>query len=115
MCCKRLAGNAGPKKSPKIHHLGTIAQLCRGISSQIRRVSTIGKNSLNSSTFSTHGVPAQETVKDRAKFGWPPVSDVVEEAKTRNPLKFARVSQTNETISAASSPYCENVWRAHDV
>ena len=25
-------------------------------------------------------------------------------AKTRNPLKFARVPQTNETISAASGP-----------
>jgi len=23
MCCTWLAGNAGPKKSPKIHHLGT--------------------------------------------------------------------------------------------
>jgi len=34
-----------PKKSPKIRHLGmgTIAQLCRRISSQQRHVSTIGK------------------------------------------------------------------------
>ena len=43
MCCTRLAGNAGPKKSPKIHHLGTIAQLCRAISSQLRHVSKIEK------------------------------------------------------------------------
>ena len=43
MCCKRLAGNAGPKKPHKIHHLGTIAQLCRTISSQLRHISTIGK------------------------------------------------------------------------
>jgi len=35
MCCTWLAGNAGPKKSPKICHLGTIAQLCRAISSQL--------------------------------------------------------------------------------
>jgi len=28
MCCAQLARNAGPKKSPKIRHLGTIAQLC---------------------------------------------------------------------------------------
>jgi len=28
----------------KNHHLGTIAQLCRAISSQLRHVSTIGKN-----------------------------------------------------------------------
>ena len=44
MCCMRLAGNAGPKKSPKIHHLGTIAQLCPAISLQVRHVSTIGNN-----------------------------------------------------------------------
>ena len=31
MCCTQLAGNAGPKKSPKIGHLGTIAQLCQAI------------------------------------------------------------------------------------
>ena len=31
MCCTRLAGNAGAKKSPKICHLRTIAQLCRAI------------------------------------------------------------------------------------
>jgi len=42
-CCARLAGNAGPKKSPKSRHLGTIAQVCRAISSQLRHVSTIGK------------------------------------------------------------------------
>jgi len=43
MCCTQLAGNAGPKKSPKIRHLDTIAQLCRAVSSQLRHVSTIGK------------------------------------------------------------------------
>ena len=35
--------NAEPKKSPKIRHIGTIAQLCRAISSQLRHVSTVGK------------------------------------------------------------------------
>ena len=43
MCCTRLAGNAGPKKVAKNRHLGTIAQLCRTISSQLRHASTIGK------------------------------------------------------------------------
>jgi len=42
-CCARLAANAGPKKLPKIGHLGTIAQLCRAISSQLRHIWTIGK------------------------------------------------------------------------
>jgi len=42
MCCTRLAGNAGPQKSPKFA-MGTIAPLCRAISSQLRHVSTIIK------------------------------------------------------------------------
>jgi len=45
----RLAANTGRKRS----HLGTIAQLCRAISSQLRHVSTIGKNLLSSSASST--------------------------------------------------------------
>jgi len=39
----RLAANAGPQKVAKNRHLGTIEQLCRAISSQLRHVSTIGK------------------------------------------------------------------------
>jgi len=46
MCCTRLTANAGPKKVAKNRHLGTIAQLCRAISSQRRQVSTIGKQKL---------------------------------------------------------------------
>jgi len=43
MCCSRLAANTGHKKVAKNRHLGTIAQLRRAISSQLRHVSTIGK------------------------------------------------------------------------
>jgi len=43
MCCSRLAVNAGPKKVTKNRHLGTIPQLCRAISLQLRHVLTIGK------------------------------------------------------------------------
>jgi len=39
----RLAENTGRKKLPKSRHLGTIAQLCWAVSSQLRHVSTIGK------------------------------------------------------------------------
>jgi len=53
MCGKRLAGNVGPKKSPKVRHLGTIAQLCRAVSSQLKHISTIGKNLLSSNVSST--------------------------------------------------------------
>ena len=51
-CCTRLAENAGRKKSPKICHLGIIAQLCRAMSSQLRHASTIGKKLLNSNISS---------------------------------------------------------------
>jgi len=43
MCCTQLAGNAWPKNRQKIRNLGTIAQFCRAISSQLRHISTIGK------------------------------------------------------------------------
>jgi len=53
MCCMRLAGYAGPKKVAKNRYLGTIAQLRWAISSQLRHVSTIGKNMLSSNISST--------------------------------------------------------------
>jgi len=53
MCCTRLSGNAGPKKSPKIRHLGTIAQLCRAISSKLRHDRQSEKKLLNSNISST--------------------------------------------------------------
>jgi len=49
----RLTENTGRKISPKIRHLGTIAQLCRAISSQLRHILTIGKNVLNSNISPT--------------------------------------------------------------
>jgi len=53
MCCSRLVANTGRKKVAKNRHLGTIAQLRRAISSQLRHVSTIEKNLLSSNTSST--------------------------------------------------------------
>jgi len=38
-----LAENTGCKNDAKNRHLGTIPQLCRAISSELRHVSTIGK------------------------------------------------------------------------
>ena len=43
MCCMRLAENTERKKSPKIRHLGTIAQLCQAISSQLTHYRQSGK------------------------------------------------------------------------
>jgi len=45
-CCTRLAENTGRKNVAKNRHLGTIAQICWAISSQLRHVSTIGKKLL---------------------------------------------------------------------
>jgi len=43
MCCTRLAENTGRKKVAKNRNLGTIAQLCRAMSSKLTHVSTFGK------------------------------------------------------------------------
>jgi len=53
MCCTRLAANAGPKNVAKNRHLGTIPQIYRAISSQLRHVSTIRKKLLSSNISST--------------------------------------------------------------
>ena len=42
-CCALFAENTGCKKVAKNRHPGTITQLSRAISSQLRHVSTIGK------------------------------------------------------------------------
>jgi len=54
----QLAGNAGPKKSPKIRHLRMIAQLCPTMSKRALVAKIIRKKLLNSNvshTFSQHG------------------------------------------------------------
>jgi len=53
MCGTRLAENTGRKKVAKNRHLGTIAPLYRAISSQLRHISTIGKNLLSINMSST--------------------------------------------------------------
>ena len=53
MCCTRLAENTGRKNDAKSRHLGTIVQLCRAMSSQLRHISTIGKKLLSSDMSAT--------------------------------------------------------------
>ena len=48
MCCTRVAANTGRKNDAKNRHLRTIAQLCPAMSSQLRHISTVGKNLLSS-------------------------------------------------------------------
>ena len=69
MCCMWLAENTRCKRWPIICHLHTVAQLCWAISSQLRHLSTIGKNLLNSYVSSTcpHNVVKGPLT---AEIGW---------------------------------------------
>ena len=48
-----------------------------------------------------YSVAVQKTAKHRAKFGWPPVSDI---AAVRKPTLNPLMPQTLQTISAVSGP-----------
>jgi len=48
-----VAGNTARTSDPKNRHLGTIAQLCWAVSSQLKHVSTIGEIMLSSNASST--------------------------------------------------------------
>jgi len=54
MCCTWLAEKTGRKNDAKNRHLGTIAQVRWAISSQLKHVSTIGKNWLISNISCTY-------------------------------------------------------------
>jgi len=83
MCRTWVGGNAGPKTLPKILHLGTIAQLCRAISSQLRHVSKIGK--IVKQQYLLHMSP--QYGKLRPTSSW----DLL--AGMEHPRKFQRVSR----------------------
>jgi len=55
--------------------------------------------------LTVYNLPAYETAKHRAKFGWPPLNDVGAATKPmRNSLKCAGVLQTHQEISAVIGP-----------
>jgi len=70
MCCVRLAENTGCKNYAQNCHLCTIAQICRAISSQLRHVSTIKKNLLNSNISYTRPHNMVNVSPLRAEIGW---------------------------------------------
>ena len=81
MQVRNLLHSARWKYSAKSRHFGTIAQLCRAICSELRHVSTIGKNLLNSNTSSTcphNMVNSGLLMRSVGEFG--------------HPCKFQRVS-----------------------
>jgi len=73
MCCMRLAESTERKKSPKIRHLCTIAQLCRssGCTLQLRHASTIKKKLLNCNTSSTMSHNMVNSGRLAAEIGLP--------------------------------------------
>ena len=94
MCCARLAGNAGPKKSPKIRHLGTIAQIRRAISSQLRHISIVVKKLIKQQYFLHMSSQYGEL---RPISGW----DLL--ASLRHPCKFQRASRLGSLTALHSS------------
>ena len=94
MCCTRLAENTGRKKVAKNRHLGTIEQLCRAISSQLRHVLTIGKNLLNSNASST-------CPHNMVNFSPLPLRSIL--TSWRHPCKFERVSRLGSVTARHSS------------
>ena len=94
MWCTRLAANTGRKNDAKTRHLGTIAQLCRAISSQLRHVWTIGKNLLNSN-ISPH--------KSLQYGGLRPT----------NVQGCFKLPDRSQPLVCRISPYCEDMWRTY--
>jgi len=83
MCCTRLAENTGRKKSPKIRHLRTMAQICRAVFLQLRHISTVWKNLLNSSISSTCS-------HNMVNFG--PLAAEISSGVWGTPARFQRLS-----------------------
>jgi len=77
----------------------------------------LAKNSVRGKTPETIlcSIPAQQTVKHRAKFGWFPLSDVAAVAKPRREPRWylpgcPKPANRSRTIVGWSSPYCEGMW-----
>ena len=84
MCCTRLAGNTGRKNHAKNRHLGTIAQLRRAESSQLRHMSTTGKK-IVTQQYLLH--MSSQYGELRPTSGWDRFGS------SRHPSKFQRVSR----------------------
>ena len=88
------------KKSPKIRHLRTIAQLCRALSSQLRHISTVEKKLLNSniSPRCSHNMVNIISLL-AAEICW----------RVWAPCKFQRVSRLGSVTPRQSSSGCQPI------
>jgi len=72
----------------------------------------------NSPTKFIYSVPAQETAKHRAVFGWLQLNDVGSVTKPRretrwNLLTCPKHSNRCQPLVCRSLPYCEDTWRRY--
>jgi len=79
-----------------------------------------GQNSVRGKSFRKciYSVPAHETAKHLAKFGWPPVSDVAAVTKARsetssNLLGCPKLQNRSQPLVGRSSPYIVRTWRRY--
>ena len=94
MCCMQPAENTGRKNNAKNRRLGTTAQFCWAISSQLRHVSTNGKNL----------VKQQYLLQMSAQYGeLQPTSSWDLLASLGHPSKFHQVSRLCSLIARHSS------------
>jgi len=84
MCCTWLAENTGRKNDAKNRHPGTIAQLCRAVSLQLRHVLTIGKK-LVKQQYLLHMCPQYGELQPTS--GWDRLAGL------GHPSKFQRLSR----------------------
>jgi len=94
MCCTQLAENTGRKNDAKTRHLGTIAQLCRAIYSQLRHVPTIGKKLLKRQYLPRMSLQYGEL---RPTSGWDHFVSL------GHPSKFQRLSHLGSVTARYSS------------
>ena len=90
MCCTRLAAIQDAKN----RHFGTIWHLCWAVSSQLRHISTIGKNLLNTDSSSTCPYNVVNFGLLTAKICWQVCG---------HPCKFQRVSHLGSVTARHSS------------
>ena len=107
MCCMRTRWKCRTQKTTKIRHLGSIAQLCRTMSSQLRHVSTIEKNLLNSNISSTCPYNMVNFV--------PPEAEIVRSLGAPQQISTGLVSLLKRRRSTEANQTLHDVWPSPDL
>jgi len=94
-CYMRLAANTGRNKSSKNCHLGSIAQFCRAISSQLRHVSTIEKK-LFKQQYLLHMLPQYGEL--RPTCSWDRSRSLGHHSKFQRVSRFGSVTARHSSI-----------------